>query len=205
MHSYDGDMLEARIWTKALTLEEIVATADHSLTGYERELLAYYRMNEGKGDAIEDYAHGATLYLDGCAWNKQKGFSLRFDGTNTAQLDGNLLGRSAVYDESILLWFKAESDGTLFSANSTIIAIEDGNVVYHSGDQKFEIINQTCTDGAWHHLVLTISRTYNNAALFLDGSLYQSFDALPLEGITRGGAFPAQREGREQCDLADGG
>ena len=181
--TYDGDMLEARIWTKALTLEEIVATANHSLTGYERELLAYYRMNEGKGDAIEDYAHGATLYLDGCAWNKQKGFSLHLDGTNTAQLDGNLIGRSAVYDESILFWFNAESDGTLFSAGSTIIAIENGNIVFRSGNLSY-LINHPVVDNEWHHLVLTISRTYNNAALFLDGRLYQSFDALPLEGIT---------------------
>jgi hypothetical protein len=177
-------MLEARIWTKPLTLEEIVATANHSLTGYERELLAYYRMDEGKGETITDYAHGATLYLDGCSWNKQKGFSLRLDGTNRAQLDGNLLGRSTTYDETILFWFKAESEGTLFCADSTVLAIEDGNVVFKSGDQKFEITNHKCTDGAWHHLVLTISRTYNNAALFLDGNLYLSFDALSLQAIT---------------------
>jgi hypothetical protein len=193
--TYDGDMLETRIWTKALTLEEISATANHSLTGYERELLAYYRMDEGKGETVTDHAHGATLYLDGCAWNKQKGFSLHLDGTNTAQLDGNLIGRSAVYDESILFWFNAESDGTLFSANrseatdsqpakGTSIVIEDGDLILNSGSQKFEITNQKCADGAWHHLVLTISRTYSNAALFLDGKLYQSFDASLLEGIT---------------------
>ena len=181
--SYDGDMLEARIWTKALTLEEIIATANHSLTGYERELLAYYRMDEGNGDAIKDYAHGATLYLDGCAWNKQKGFSLRLDGSQTAQLDGNLLGRSTAYDESIMFWFKAETDGTLFSAESTVIAIDDGEVVFNSGSLSYPIHRQV-TDNEWHHLVLTISRTYNNAALFLDGKLYQAFDAMSVEGIT---------------------
>ncbi|MBP5641893.1 MAG: hypothetical protein J6W92_02360, partial [Paludibacteraceae bacterium] len=191
--TYDGDMLEARIWTKALTLEEITATADHSLTGYERELLAYYRMNEGKGETITDMAHGATLYLDGCSWNKQKGFSLQFDGSQEVKLDGNLLGRSDVYDETIMFWFKAKSNGTLFSANrqealdsipakGTLIALEDGKLVLYSGENSY-VANDQFADDAWHHLVLAINRTYNNASLFVDNKLYQSFAAVQLEGI----------------------
>ena len=192
--TYNGDMLETRIWTKALTPEEISATADHSLTGYERELLAYYRMDEGKGETVSDLAHGATLYLDGCAWNKQKGFSLRLDGTKAVMLDGNLLGRSAVYDETMMFWFKAETDGTLFcadrheatdstAAKGTLIALEDGNLVLSSADKSY-IVNGSFADGAWHHFVLTVNRTYNNASLYVDGNLYQSFDAVQLQGIT---------------------
>ncbi len=192
--TYDGDMLEARIWTKALTLEEISATANHSLTGYERELLAYYRMDEGKGETVTDHAHGATLYLDGCTWNKQKGYSLRLDG-DAVRLNGNLLGRSAIYDETMMFWFKTESEGTLFSAarqeatdttaaTGTLISIEDGDIVLRSGDHQSQISNHQCTDGTWHHFVLTISRTYNNAAIFIDGQLYETIDAVNLEGIT---------------------
>ena len=164
--NYDGDMLEARIWTKALTQEEISATNGHSLTGYERELLAYYRMDEGKGETVTDHAHGATLYLDGCSWNKQKGFSLRLDG-EPVQLDGNLLGRSAVYDETMMFWFKAEANGTLFSADKQQWDVPAGYA-----------------DGTWHHFVLTVSRTYNHAALFLDGKMIQSYNATDQEGIT---------------------
>ena len=163
---YDGDMLEVRIWTKALTPEEISVTANHTLTGYERELLAYYRMNEGKGETIADQAHGATLYLDGCTWNKQKGYSLRLDG-EPVQLNGNLLGRSKIYDLTMMLWFKAEKTGTLFKSTDLQLNVPDG-----------------CADGNWHHFVLTVSRTYNNAALFLDGALYRTMNANLLEGIT---------------------
>ncbi len=164
---YDGDMLETRVWTKALTPEEIAATADHSLTGYERELLAYYRMDEGKGETVTDYAHGATLYLDGCSWNKQQGFSLRLDGDQAVKLDGNLLGRSAVYDETLLFWFKADAAGTLFSA----------------GEQQWDV-PEGYADGAWHHFVLTVNRAYNNVAFFLDGKLMKSYNATEQDGIT---------------------
>ena len=164
--TYDGDMLEARVWTKALTLEEITATANRWLTGYERELLAYYRMNEGKGETVTDHAHGATLYLDGCSWNKQKGYSLRLEG-EPARLNGNLLGRSAVYDETLMMWFKAETSGTLF----------------RSAEQQWDVPDGYA-DGEWHHWVLTVSRTYNHAALFLDGKMIQSMDATELPGMT---------------------
>ena len=163
---YDGDMLETRIWTKALTLEEISATANHTLTGYERELLAYYQMSEGKGENITDRAHGATLYLEGCSWNKKQGYSLLLDGEEV-RLNGNLLGRSSIYDETVMLWFKAETGGTLF----------------RSSEQAWEV-PEGYADGNWHHWVLTISRTYNNAALFLDGKMIRTFDAIASPGIT---------------------
>ncbi len=164
--TYEGDMLETRIWTKALTLEEISATANHSLTGYERELLAYYRMDEGKGETVTDQANGATLFLEGCSWNKQKGYSLRLDG-EPVRLNGNLLGRSKIYDETLMFWFKAETEGTLFRAD----------------DQQWDV-PAGYADGEWHHMVLTVNRTYNNAALFLDGKMVQTFDAIELDGIT---------------------
>ena len=180
--SYRGDMLETRIWTKALTPEEISATAGHTLTGYERELLAYYRMDEGKGETVSDHAHGATLYLNGCSWNKRKGYSLRLED-DSVRLDGNLMGRSAVYDETLMLWFRAETNGTLFRADNTRIALKDGRLVLHSG-QTEKTANAQLVNNEWHHLVLTISRTYNSAAIFVDGKIYQTFSASDLQGIT---------------------
>lgn len=168
--TYLGDMLETRIWTKALTPEEISATAGHTLTGYERELLAYYRMDEGKGETVSDHAHGATLYLNGCSWNKRKGYSLRLEG-DSVRLDGNLMGRSAVYDETLMLWFRAETNGTLFRADNTRIALEDGQLVLHSGLTE-KTANALLVNNEWHHMVLTISRTYNSAAIFVDGKAY---------------------------------
>ena len=165
--TYDGDMLETRIWTKALTLEQISATANHSLTGYEQELLAYYRMDEGKGETVTDHAHGATLYLDGCSWNKQKGYSLRLDG-DSVKLNGNLLGRSTTYDFTLMLWFKPEADGTLFSSSQLTITNEQLPI----------------TNNEWHHYVLAVSRTYNTASVFVDGQLIRSESADAVGALT---------------------
>jgi len=190
---FNGSMLEARVWTKALTEEEIAATNDRYLTGYERELLAYYRMNEGVGESINDYAHGATLYLNACTWNKKKGYSLYLNGKQ-AKLDGNLLGLSGIYDETLMFWFRTADDGTLFSANrtepaesmpgiGTRIALEQGHVVLYNDDNSWRAADNFADD-AWHHFVLTVNRTFDNVALYIDGQLYQSFAAVQLSGIT---------------------
>ncbi len=154
---YKGDMLEARVWTKALTQEEITATANRYLTGFERELLAYYRMSEGRGETVNDRANGATLYLYGTSWNKQKGFSLAFDGTQTAQLNGNLLSRSKVYDFTMMFWFRTTTpNAPLFSS------------------AELSVLTDNYADNEWHHYVLSVNRTFNTASVFIDGQLVRS-------------------------------
>jgi len=163
-----SDMLEARVWLKALTQEEIAATNMKYLTGYERDLLAYYRMNEGYGETVKDRANGATLYLNETAWNLKKGISLAIKSGERAVLNGNLLSRSAIQDESIMLWFKsATPNGTIFSA----------------GEQQWKV-PEGYADGAWHHWVLTVNRTRNNVSLFVDGEMIQSFSATDFGAIS---------------------
>ena len=190
---FSGEMLETRVWTKALTEEEVSATYDRYLSGYERELLAYYRMNEGKGDYVDDYAHGATLYLNSCTWNKKVGYSLYLNN-ETAKLDGNILGRSAAYDATLMFWFRTAADGTLFSANrteptdstdgkGTRIAIEQGKLMLYNDNKSWKT-GSSVADDTWHHFVLTINRTFDNVALYLDGALIKSYAAVQMSGIT---------------------
>ena len=184
----DGNMLEARLWTKALTTDEIADTR-HSLTGYERELAAYYPMKEGTGDIINDKANGATLYCAGTSWNLPNGLSLHLDGNHAVRLDGNLLGRSAKQDGTLMFWFKTnKAEGTIFSAgrigpkNGTAFAFDDG-VLYFQNDSNAWKIGTGYDDNEWHHLILTISHTYNNAAIFIDGNMAATFNAAKVGAV----------------------
>ena len=185
----EGNMLEARIWTKVLTQEEIAVTNRKRLTGYEKELLAYYPMSEGRGTTIADRAHGATLYMGNASWNLPKGISLAVKADEQVQLNGNLMGRSKIYDETLMFWFRPVSaSGDLFKAGhandsvGTLLALVDGNLVLHS-DKMISSVGKI-TDNEWHHFVLTVNRTYNNASVFLDGKLTATFPAVELAGIS---------------------
>jgi len=189
---FTGDMLEARLWTKALTLDEIASTNGHYLTGYERELLAYYRMNEGKGEVMTDKANGANLYLHGTTWVLQKGISFALDN-KAVQLAGDLLSRSQSYDESLLFWFKTGStNAPLFRAGwvsndsvtkGTMLAIENGQLTLHSGDNQWPVANNIA-DGDWHHFALTLSHSYNTASVFVDGQLTNTEAATKFSAIS---------------------
>ena len=179
---FRGNMLEARVWTKALSQAQINETNFKYLTGYERDLLAYYHMSEGYGSILNDDANGATLYCSGHTWTMPDGISLRLNGEQL-QLNGNLLGRNDIQDETLMFWFKtAGQTGTLFNAvGNTIIAIKDGTLTFRSGANEWTI-GQVADDN-WHQIVIPISRSYNVASIYLDGNLTQSISATDVQPI----------------------
>ena len=185
---FDGNMLELRLWSKALTQEEVAATHLRYLTGYELELVAYYQMAEGKGTTLTDKAGGATLTLHGASWNLPKGISLAIAKDERVQLNGNLLSRSKVYDETLMFWFRPVSaDGDVFSAGwtegtGTLLTLVDGTLVLHSDEMMTSVGRVTANE--WHHFVLSVNRTYNNVSAFVDGKMTATFAATELAGIT---------------------
>ena len=63
--SYQGRMLEARIWYRNME-SHLNTYGKQLLTGYEMGLVDYYPMNEGKGDYITDKAQGAHASFTVC-------------------------------------------------------------------------------------------------------------------------------------------
>ena len=199
---FDGNMLEARLWLKALTQEEIAATHLRSLTGYERELMAYYPLNEGMGSIAKDRANGANLTLNGATWHLPKGISVHLGAKDSLMLASNYLSRSSVYDATYMFWFRAEKDGSLFRAGRVEtdttqrglkIALENGALTLYCDSNKYQMsefriqnseVRFQISDGAWHHMVFAVNRTYNNASLFLDGQLVGFTNATEVPTIS---------------------
>ena len=77
---FHGNLMEVRLWTKALSPAEIANTHLRRLTGYEHGLLAYYPLSESKGNTMDDLASGATLTAKGLSWTNPQGISLATNG-----------------------------------------------------------------------------------------------------------------------------
>ena len=195
-HGFRGDMLEARLWIKALSQAEIVETHEKRLTGYERKLAAYYPMNEGRGATVQDKANGATLSLHGASWTSPSGYSLYLNGTQAVTLDQNILARSVLQDYTLMFWFRtSEYNVPLFSAGrtdsrvawqtntGTLIAIENGRLTFRNGNMMQRAIGNYA-NGLWHHYVLTVNRTYNNASIYVDGQMVNTFSTDTLSGLS---------------------
>ena len=189
-HGYKGNMLEARLWLKAISSDEIVQTHLKRLTGYEHKLAAYYPMNEGRGEILHDIANGSALTMHGANWTTPSGISIHMDGTQTVTLDQNVLSRSAIQDYTLMFWFRTtEYNAVLFSAGwtgtnkGTLIALENGRVVFHN-NRMTQQTSGRYADGLWHHYVLTVNRTYNNASIYIDGEMVNTFATDTLSGLS---------------------
>ena len=187
-----GNMMEVRVWTKALTPAEISNTHLRHLTGYEYGLLDYYPMTESKGETLSDLATGATLYTKGLGWTTPQGFSFAADG-DAVMLDPTLFSRTEAEDYTLLFWFRSNNDqndsvslfGTSIgdSVNMEIVLMDD--ILSLQAGKVQDAVAASLTDGLWHHCALVVSKTFNNGSLAIDGQkriLFPALDAGALSG-----------------------
>ena len=177
---FHGNITEVRIWTKSLRPEEIAETHMRRLTGYEYGLIDYYPMNEGSGTELADLASGATLTGKGLSWVNPQGISLALSGEQAELLPTNF-SRAAAQDYTLMFWFQmAESANdsialfTTYMSDSITMQIGyDSERLFFSQDNIHVSSPATLQAGEWHHLTLSVSKTYNTANLYLDGNLIQ--------------------------------
>ena len=189
---YQGNLLETRVWTKALTLDEINETGNKSLYGHEVNLCAYYPMNEGMGNSIEDKAQGATLLAHSTAWTTLSGKAIRLGSEST---DARLtikpfkqINRGKSY--TLTFWMNADTNnkgknvGLLTpglatkefylkqGVGYTTLYMEDGHIAVRRGyyDAKMRS-ERSYNDGQWHHVALSVDRANNEAVLYVDGEV----------------------------------
>lgn len=213
---YSGKMQEARLWTRALSESELSSTNRITLTGYERRLLAYYPMNDGRGNLLEDKANGASLKLNGLTWSLPSGRSLKFKGDKGVELEQALFSRSSTSSYMLGLWFKtddqqkdsitalyAEGDGTK-NTEGLFIGLENKQLkVAQKGFSAKAVGN--FADGKWHHAVLGVDRIANKAYVNVDGKKVMQFvaDSLGALGINPVmlGAYRKQKAGEKSEDI----
>ena len=191
-NTYKGDMLEFRLWNRALDGAALESYGRKRLTGYESGLLDYYPMNEGDGSWAYDKAPGSMdLFLASTSWKRPAGISVALKGEKGLRLKKDKFTRSKDHDYTLMFWFRTlDSLATIFSngearrgfENQINIGLKDHSLyVRSSGFEKDTRI--TPCDGYWHHFAMTVSRSQNVANIYLDKILIESFAADSLSGI----------------------
>ncbi|MBQ8064521.1 MAG: hypothetical protein IJ200_02570 [Prevotella sp.] len=197
---YEGRMMEARLWYAAMDGGLIGSTyGGHHLTGYEKDLVDYYPMNEGSGDYVTDYTQGANAKLMNAAWAIPQGVSLKVEKADKGVLlDKNAMNRTAEQDYTLMFWFKTDTEGrgTLLSngrglradngaVNQFHIGFEADKLVYRSNGFAQEVPGNW-SDGKWHNYAMTVNRGRSVANIYMDKELVTTFEADTLGGISGG-------------------
>ena len=197
---YEGRMMEARLWYNAMTGGLIGTTyGSHRLTGYEKDLVDYYPMNEGSGDYVIDHTQGANAKLMDASWAIPKGVSLHLEKADKGvQLTRDALNSTSEQDYTLMFWFQtdAEGRGTLLSngrglredngaENQFHIGFEVDTLVYRSNGFAAKIPGNW-SDGKWHNYAMTVNRGRGVANIYMDQELVTTFETDTLGGISGG-------------------
>lgn len=213
-NNFEGEMLEVRLWNKALSATELAKYGGKRLMGTELGLLDDYPMNEGSGNYAYDKAVGGNdLSLVGTTWRVPDGISLKLDGTEGVKLDSQPFNRQDYEDYSLMLWFRtSDKDATLMSngeAKEEVgykdhfnIGFEDGALFFRSGGQQVNA-NGHYNDGAWHHMAVTVNRSRNVGNLYVDQKLEQSFPVDTLGGIAGNALYLGATYSADSSDVSN--
>ncbi len=196
---YEGRMMEARLWYRTMNAGLVGSYGLHRLTGYEKDLVDYYPMNEGSGDYAVDHTQGANAKLIGTSWAMPHGMSLHLNKEDKGlQLTDKAINRSAEQDYTLMFWFKtdAEGRGTLLSNGKGLKEISDDRNRFNIGFEADSLTFRSngfatklagnWSDNQWHHYAMTVNRAHNVANIYMDTELSTTFAADSLGGISGG-------------------
>ena len=182
---FKGNMLETRVWSKALTQDEIEKTAGKTLYGNEVDLVAYYPMNEGYGNRLEDNARDYHLTVQKATWVTPEGTSLRLSGeTYECALNRAMFERTSEEKSyTLALWFNAKSKKNFpimasgyglkdetYANEKLFIGVKNEKLTI-SCDTTSIIMNKSYADNEWHQLTFVVDRSANVASAYVDGEL----------------------------------
>jgi len=197
---YEGRMMEARLWYRVMDGGLLSTTyGKRRLTGYEKDLVDYYPMNEGSGDYAMDKTQGANAQLIGASWAMPRGMSLHLDKEDKGMLLAqSALDRTTEQDYTLMFWFKtdAEGRGTLLSNGRGLkeddgaehqfhIGFEAEKLMYRSNGMAIEVPGDW-SDGQWHHYAMTVNRARKVANIYVDQEQRATFETDTLGGISGG-------------------
>jgi hypothetical protein len=176
-----GAMHELLLWDEAHDIASALANRSKSKNPSTRHLIGYWKMNEGEGTTIRDYARNRHMTMADETWylnNENKAIVL--DGDKYLSVSAGDLPVFPDDDYAIEFWMRGDAqtgeaqllqmgevalwmnvDGQLQFTGKSAYKEADGIVLATSSDNL--------TDNAWHHVALNVLHQ-GAAAIYVDGN-----------------------------------
>ena len=136
-------------------------------------LMGYWKMNEGEGNKVTDYARNRHLVSAGETWyinNENKAVVL--DGSSYVNIFIGDLAADAEDNQVVEFWIKADKQQgeaqILNMGKNGLWMDESGQLKFTSDDNTYDAGTTSLSDNEWHHVALNVLRT-GNTTLYVDG------------------------------------
>ena len=175
-------MHELLLWDEAHDLTTALANRSVTKNPATRHLIGYWKMDEGEGKSIRDYARSRNMTMPNETWylnNENKAVTL--DGSHYVSINATTLPITEYDDYAVEFWMR----GSQQTAEAQLLQMGDvalwlnadgqlkltGKGASKPADQQTSNLNaQTSNllDNAWHHIALNVLRQ-GAAAVYVDG------------------------------------
>lgn len=185
-----GAIHDLTLWDTNRSWAEAQLSRSQSKTAGTKNLIGYWKLNEGMGTAATDVARARNMKLGAANWyfaatNK----SIAFNGNNAhADIDITACSPSTEDNYAFEMWFrgnkpKAGQTATLFSVNGDSVAAQftdQGNLQLITGGMVNEAVSTNYLDSLWHHFALNVLANGSVTALIDGENVVQFTPVRPL-------------------------
>ncbi len=171
--SAKGAIHELTLWDEAHDLTMALLNKSRSKKPSTPHLIGYWKMNEGEGTLITDYARNRHMKMGAEAWrleNENKAVTL--DGTSHLDIVTASIPPLASDNCAIELWMRAGTqtgEAEIFHSGEVELWMDGaGKLQLTSLGTDYEAGQASLRDNAWHHIALNILRT-GHVSVYVDG------------------------------------
>lgn len=192
----DAAMHELLLWDEAHDLTSALANRTKTKNPSTRHLIGYWKMNEGEGTSIRDYARNRNMVMPDETWylnNENKAVTL--DGKHYISINATMLPITEYDDYAVEFWMRSDEqkdEAQLLQLGDVALSLTSNGQLMLTGkgaasattqpDSEFVIENLKVTDNAWHHIGLNVLRQ-GAAAVYVDGKRYLTTNATNVGSI----------------------
>ncbi|MCR4916175.1 MAG: LamG domain-containing protein [Prevotella sp.] len=178
--NHSGAIHELLLWDEAHDLSTALLNRSKTKNPSTRHLIGYWKMDEGEGTSIRDYARNRHMTMSAETWylnNVNKAVAL--SGSNYLTVPTADLGIFSDDDYAVEFWMRSDKQ----TAETQLLQMGDvalwmnaagqlqltGKQAYNDADATVLATNSpNLTDNAWHHVALNVLRQ-GAAAVYVDG------------------------------------
>ena len=203
--NFGGAIHELTLWDKARSMDEAQAEKSYTKVPSTPNLIGYWKMDEGDGRQIRDYARNRHLTMPANSWylnNDNKAVTV--SGTDNAlKLDISACSVRETEDYAVEMWFKGKKGdqtaaSTLFYAGEESVGMgfsQSGELTLTARGSDIEVSKNDYLDNAWHHLALNVLRN-GNATVYVDGTPVKTLSASVVPSLAGTYLYIGSRPGR---------
>lgn len=168
-----GAMHELLLWDEARDVATALQQRSVTKSPATKGLIGYWKMNEGEGTVLTDYARNRHMTMAAETWHiENDNIAVTLDGSHYVGINTTKIPPMPQDDYAVELWMKAgeqTADAQLLQLGEVGLVLNtNGTLSLESNNSQLSTVNSQLNDNAWHHVALNVLRG-GNANVYVDG------------------------------------